>query len=104
MFQQVVHNRGKSAINYIKIFHSAKDLGISVGNSYTEDQPMQNFLENVQKGGKFSTQIATHQAELGREEKIIDQKLLSISDLQIDYLNLDNSVRNNEREIFTQSM
>ena len=35
-----------------------------------------------------------------REEEIVDQKSLSISDLIIDYLNLDNSVRNNERTSF----
>ena len=35
-----------------------------------------------------------------REEEIVDQTSLSISDLIIDYLNLDNSVRNNERTSF----
>ena len=35
--------------------------------------------------------------------KVIEQKSLSISDLQIDYLNLESLVRNNEREIFSQS-
>ena len=33
----------------------------------------------------------------------MDEKILSISDLQIDYFNLDKSVRNNERSIFSQS-
>ena len=37
------------------------------------------------------------------EIKFIDKKSLSISDLQIDYLNLDNSVRNNKRENISQS-
>ena len=37
------------------------------------------------------------------EEKIIDKKLLLISELQIDYLNLENSVGNNERVNFSQS-
>ena len=55
-------------------------------------------------GIKDSAQIAIHQAELGREEKVIDQKILSISNLRIDYLNFDNSVRNNKRATFTQSM
>ena len=63
---------------------------------------MQIFLDNFHKGGKYSAQKARQQTELRREE-FFDQKSLSISDLQIDYLNLDNAVRNNEREIFSQS-
>ena len=35
--------------------------------------------------------MARHQAELSREEKFNDQKYLSISSLQTDYLNLDSS-------------
>ena len=57
---------------------------------------MRTFLDNFQQGGKYSDQIEIHQAYLGREENFIDQKLFSISDLQIDYLNLDHSVINNE--------
>ena len=34
------------------------------------------------------------------EEKFIDQKSSYVSDLQIDHLNLDNSVRNNEKHFF----
>ena len=50
-----------------------------------------------------SAQIEIHHAGFGRKEKIFDQKSISISDLQIEYLNLENSVRNNERECFAQS-
>ena len=64
-------------------------------NSYTEYLLMQTLLESSQQGRKYSDPIASHQAELSREQKFIDQKLLSISDLQIDYLSFDNSVRNN---------
>ena len=64
---------------------------------------MHTFLDNFQQGVDYSAQIVSHQSELRREEKFIDQNLLSISDLKIDYLNLDNSVRNNEREMFYQS-
>ena len=71
-------------------------------NSYTEDQLMHNFLGNFQKGGKYSAPIAIHQSELIRKQ-FTDKKSLSISDLQVDYLNLENSVRNNERDIFDQS-
>ena len=43
------------------------------------------------------------QKKLRRELKIINQKPLSIYDLQIYYLYLENSVRNNERAIFSLS-
>ena len=52
---------------------------------------MHIFLDNFHQGGKYSAQIASHQAELRREEKFTDQKYLSISSLQTDYLNLDSS-------------
>ena len=64
---------------------------------------LHTFLDNFQQGGKNSAQMASHQAELRREGKFVDQKSLFISDLQIDYLNLDNSVRSNERANFAQS-
>ena len=100
MFQQVVQKGGESSINYIKIFKNAKALAVSVDNSYTEYHRMPTFLDNFQQGGKYSAQIASHQAEFRTEERIIYQKSLSISGLQIDYLDLENSVRNNEREQF----
>ena len=103
MFQKVMHKGGKSEINDIKRFHDAKDLEISVGNSYSEDQLMHTFLDNFHKGGKDSGQIAIHKAELSREETFVDQKSLYISDLKIDNFNLDNSVRNNEGANFFQS-
>ena len=61
---------------------------------------MHIFLDNFHRGGKYSAQIASHQAELRREETFTDQNSLSISSLQTDYLNLDSSsgsVRNSER-------
>ena len=61
---------------------------------------MHTFLDNFHQGGKYSAQIAIHQAELRSEEKSTDQKSLNISSLQIDYLNLDSSsgfARNIER-------
>ena len=93
LFQKALHKGGESAIKYIKIFQNYKALAISVGNSYSEYHLMYILLQNFQQGGKYSSQIATHQSEL----RDIDQKSLSISDLQIDYLNLENSVRNNDR-------
>ena len=57
-------------------------------NGYSEDQLMHNFLDNLQKSGNYSYHIASQQAELRREEKLIIKKLLSISDLQTDYLDL----------------
>ena len=52
---------------------------------------MHIFLDNFHQGGKYSAQIAIHQAELRREEKFTDRKSLSISTLQNEYLNLDSS-------------
>ena len=52
---------------------------------------MHTFLDNFEEGGKYSAQIASHQAELRREEKFTDQKSLNISSLQTDYLNIDSS-------------
>ena len=71
MFQQVVQKGGVSAINYIKSFHNAKGLIISVDNSYTECQLMHTFLDNFQQDGKYSDQIARHQAELRREKNAL---------------------------------
>ena len=50
---------------------------------------MHTFLDNFHQGGKYSAQIASHQAELRREGKFTDQKLLEILSLQTEYLNLD---------------
>ena len=50
---------------------------------------MHTFLDNFHQGGKYSAQIASHQEELRREEKITDQKSMNISSLKTDYLNLD---------------
>ena len=74
LFQQVIHKRGESEINYIKIFQGAKALLISVVNSYSEDQLMHTFLDNLQQGGKYSYQISIQQPEFRGEEKFIDQR------------------------------
>ena len=98
-FQKVTHKRGESEINYIKRFKNAHALSVSVGNSYFEDQLMHTFLDNFHQGGKYSAQITSHQAELSREEKFTDQKLLNISSLQTDYIKLyssSGSSRNSE--------
>ena len=61
---------------------------------------MHSFLDNFHQGGKYSAQIASHQAELRREENFTDEKSLNISSLQTDYLNLDSRSgfgRNSER-------
>ena len=91
IFQQVTHKGGESAINYFKIFKNAHALSVSVGNGYSEDQLMHIFMDNFQKSGKYPAQIAIHQAELRREEKLTDQKSLNISSLQTDYLNIDSN-------------
>ena len=72
-FQQVTHKGGESDINYIKRFQNAQALSVSVGNSYSEDQMMHTFLDNFQQSGNDSAQLASHQAELRREEMYPDQ-------------------------------
>ena len=52
---------------------------------------MHTFLDNFHQSGKYSAQLASHQAELRIEEKYPDQRCLNISSLQTDYLNFDNS-------------
>ena len=90
-FQQVTHKGGQSSINYTKSFQKAHALSVSIRNSYSGDQLMHTFLDNFHQGGKYSAQIASHQAELRREEKFTDQKSLNISSLQTDYQDLDSS-------------
>ena len=68
---------------------------------------MCTFLDNFYLCGKYSAQIASHQAELRREETFTDQDSLDISSLQTDYLNLDrnsDSGNNSEREHTVQTM
>ena len=54
-------------------------------------------MDNFYEGGKYSAQIASHQAEMRREEKFTDQKSLNISSLQTDYLNFDSSSSGSSR-------
>ena len=88
-FEQVTHKGGETATNHIKRFQNAQSLSISVRNYYSEDQLMHTFLDNFHQGGKYSAQIASHQADLRRDEKFTHEKLLNISSLQTDYLNID---------------
>ena len=89
-------------MSYIKIFQNVQALSVSIGNYYSEDQLIHNH-----QGGIYSTQIASHQEKLRREEQFNDKKYLSTSALQADYLNMDSSSgsgRNSEREkMFRQS-
>ena len=66
---------------------------------------MHIFLDNFHQSGKYSAQISIQQAEFRREENFDEQKSLSISSLQTDYLNLDirsGCVRNSEGENIVQ--
>ena len=65
-------------MNYIKRFHYANAFSIYVGNFYSKDQLIHTFLEKNHQGGKYFSQIASHQAELRREETFTDKKLLNI--------------------------
>ena len=106
IFQQVTHNGGESAMNYIKKFQNTQTLSVSVGKKYSEDQLLHVFLDNFHQGGKYYAQIASHQEDLRREGNFTDQKSLSISSLQTDYLNHDRSLgcgKNIERENLVQT-
>ena len=103
--QQVTHQGGESVINYIKRSQIKQSLSVLAGNSYSEYQLMHIFLDKFHQGGKYTAQIASHQAELRREDKITDKKSLSITSLQTNYLNLDigsGSGKNSERENLVQ--
>ena len=78
-------------MNYINRLQNAQALSVLVGNSYYVDQLMHIFLDKFHQGWKYTAQMASHQAELIKEKKITDQKYLSITYLQTDYLNLDRS-------------
>ena len=67
---------------------------------------MHTFLDNFCQGGKYSALIASHQAELRREEKFTDQKSLNILSLLTDYHKLGSSSgssRNSERAHVVQT-
>ena len=67
---------------------------------------MHIFLYNFHQGVKYSAQIASHQAKLRREGNFTDNKSLSISSLQTDYLNLDRRSgcdKNSERSDIVQT-
>ena len=48
-----------------------------MGNSYSEDPVMHILLDSFHKCRKYTAHKSSHEAELRREEKIIDQKCLS---------------------------
>ena len=76
-------------MNHIKIYQNEEALSVSAGNSYSKDQMMHTFLDSFHQGGKYSSQIASHHAELRSEDKFTVQNNLSISSLQTYYLNLN---------------
>ena len=93
-------------MNYIKRFQNEQNLSVSVGNSYYEDQLMHILLDNFHQDGKYTAHIANYQEEFRRQEKFTDQKYLSITSLQTDYLNLDissGSGINNQRSNLVQT-
>ena len=52
---------------------------------------MHIFLDSFHQCGKYSAQIASHQAEIRKEGKFTDQKYIYISSIQTDYLNIYSS-------------
>ena len=106
IFQKVTHKGGESEMSYIKTFQNEQDFSVSLGKNYSEDQFMHILLDNFYQCRKYTAQIASQQAELRKEEKITDQKYLSISSLQTDFINTDRSLgsgKNSERENIVQS-
>ena len=61
LFRQAVHRGGESEINDIKIFQNSRALIILVVNTSFEDHLMHTFLEIFQKGGKYMSQMVSHQ-------------------------------------------
>ena len=67
---------------------------------------MHILQDNFKQGGKYTAQIGSYQAESIREEICTEQKYLSITSIQNDYLNLDISSgygKNNERANIVQT-
>ena len=62
-------------MNCIKIFQNAQALSVSLGNSYSEIQIMHRFLDNFRQSGRYSVQIASHQAELWRKGNLLIKNL-----------------------------
>ena len=107
LFHQVTHKGEESVMNYIKRYQNSQALSISVGNSYSEDQLINIWLDKILQGGRYTTQLSSHQAELRREAKLSDQKALSITSLQTEYLNLASSSGyegNNKTENLVQTI
>ena len=51
--QKVTHKVGGLEMKYIKIFQTAQDLSVFVGNNYSEDQFIHILLDNFHQGGKI---------------------------------------------------
>ena len=49
---------------------------------------MHILLNKFHQGKKYTIKIASHRAELRREGKFTDQKSLSVTYIQADYINL----------------
>ena len=64
------------------------------------------FLDIFHQGGKYTAQIYIHQAELRRKGNFTDQKYLSNTYLQTDYIKLDSGSgfgKHGERENIVQT-
>ena len=70
IFHQITHKGDGSAMNHIKRLQNAQALSVSLGNTYSEYQPMHTFLDNFHQDGKYSAQIDSYQAELMRKGNI----------------------------------
>ena len=63
-------NRGDQLeITYINIFQDTKHLAITVGSSYSKNELLHTFLDNLQQEEIKYGNISVGQIKLGREEK-----------------------------------
>ena len=74
-FQQVTNKGGESAINYINRFQNAHALSVSVGNSYSEDQLMQTFMDNFHQGGNIQLNWQTTRQNLEDNKSLLTKNI-----------------------------
>ena len=85
-------------------FQNVQAMSVSVGKTYSKDHFMHIFLNNFQQNIYYTDSNPPGRVE--NRKIFTDLNSLSISSLQSDYLNIDNteySGRNNDRENIVQA-
>ena len=62
-------------MNCINRFQNSQALSVSVVNNYSQYHLMRIFMDKFHQGVKYTVQIAIHQAELVREEKLLTKDI-----------------------------